>query len=121
MNNIFDYEQAMWNAAQQRDKNAFLKLVSADAAMICGGYRCTGAEYAEIIGDFGISSFEISDFEILCESENTVQVHYIVKTVADSPENADLAGKFHITSIWAKQSGDWMLVFNMDSRIYGEK
>lgn len=121
MNNIRDYEQEMWNAAQQGDKNAFAKLVSPNAVMICGGYRCSGAEYTELISDFGISSFEISGFEVVSETESVVQVHYIVKTTADSPETADLAGVFHVTSTWSKQSGGLMLVFNMDSRIYSEK
>ena len=44
--------------------------------MICGGYRCTGAEYAELISDFGISDFEITDFEVVHETDKTVQVQY---------------------------------------------
>ena len=85
--------------------------------MICGGYRCTGAEYAELISDFGISDFEITDFEVVHETDKTVQVHYIVKTTADTPENADLAGMFHVTSTWENRNSQWVLVFNMDSRI----
>ena len=107
----------MWQAAQNGDKAAFSQLVCADAVMICGGYRCTGAEYAELVADFGISAFEIEDFEVLLETGSIVQVHYIVKTTADDPENADLAGVFHVTSTWQKQNGAWRLVFNMDSRI----
>ena len=36
-------EIQMWEAARNRDKEAFLNIVSEDAVMICGGYRCTGA------------------------------------------------------------------------------
>lgn len=36
---------------------------------------------------------------------------------ADAPENADLAGMFHVTSTWENRGGEWILVFNMDSRI----
>lgn len=36
----------------RRDKAAFLELVDVNAVMVCGGTRCTGAEYAEIIADF---------------------------------------------------------------------
>lgn len=115
--NIQALETAMWQAAKSGDKFTFLQLVSADAVMVCGGYRCTGAEYAEFISDFGISDFEITDFEIVLETENIVQVHYIVRTTADSPENADMAGKFHLTSTWRNFGGEWQLVFNMDSRI----
>lgn len=107
----------MWQAAKDGKKTEFTKLVSADAVMVCGGYRCSGAEYAEFISDFGISAFEIINFEIVHEADKTVQVHYIVKTTASTPENADLAGVFHVTSTWEERNGGWKLVFYMDSRI----
>ncbi len=116
--NILNLETKMWQAAKSGDKTAFLQLVSADAVMVCGGYRCTGAEYAEFISDFEISAFEITDFEIVLETNDIVLVHYIVRTTADSPENADMAGKFHVTSTWRNFDGEWKLVFNMDSRIW---
>lgn len=114
---IYELENKMWQAAQNGNKSEFVKLVAAEAVMVCGGYRCTGAEYAEFVSDFGISDFEITNFEIVHETDKTVQVHYIVKTTADTPENSDLAGMFHVTSTWEKRNGEWVLVFNMDSRI----
>lgn len=116
---IYELENKMWQAAKNGNKAEFAKLVSADAVMVCGGYRCTGAEYAEFISGFGISDFEITDFEVVHETDRTVQVHYIVKTTADAPENADLAGIFRVTSTWENRDGKWVLVFNMDSRIVG--
>ncbi|MBQ8176695.1 MAG: nuclear transport factor 2 family protein [Oscillospiraceae bacterium] len=116
---IYELENKMWQAAKNGNKAAFAKLVSDDAVMVCGGYRCTGAEYAEFVSDFGISAFEITDFEVVHETDNSVQVHYIVRTTANTPENSDLAGTFHVTSTWEKRSGEWVLVFNMDSRIMG--
>ena len=114
---IYRLEQKMWQAAKDGDKTKFAKLVSADAVMVCGGYRCTGAEYDEFVSNFVISDFEITGFEIVHETDKSVQVHYIVKTTADAPENADLAGVFHVTSTWENRGGKWVLVFNMDSRI----
>ncbi len=116
---VYKLENKMWQSAKDGNKTEFTKLVSADAVMVCGGYRCTGAEYAELVGDFGISDFEITNFEIVHETDKTVQVHYIVKTTADTPENADLAGTFHVTSTWEKRDEKLVLVFNMDSRIMG--
>ena len=49
---IRELEEIMWRAAQARDKAAFLELLDVNAGMVCGGTRCTGAEYAEIIADF---------------------------------------------------------------------
>lgn len=114
---IYELENKMWQAAKNGDKTEFAKLVDSNAIMVCGGYRCTGAEYAEFVSNFGISDFEITHFEIVHETDNTVQVHYIVKTTAIAPENADLEGKFHVTSTWGNREGKWVLVFHMDSRI----
>lgn len=118
-NTIFALENKMWQAAKNGDKSAFAKLVDSNAVMVCGGYRCIGAEYAEFISDFGISNFEITCFETVHKTDKTVQVHYVVTTTASTPENADMAGKFHVTSTWEKRDGEWVLVFNMDSRIMG--
>lgn len=56
---IRELEEKMWKAAQARDRAAFLELVDVNAVMVCGGFRCTGAEYAEIIAEFDCASFEI--------------------------------------------------------------
>ena len=120
LNEIYELERKMWDAAVSGDKSAFLDIVSQNAVMVCGGYRCTGAEYAGFIGDFGVAAYEISDFEITAESDDIKTVHYIVNTKADCPESGDMAGKFHVASVWKKTDGKWRLVFNMDSRIMGE-
>ena len=114
MNRFYELETQMWDIALSGNSEDFLKLVSPKAVMVCGGYRCSGAEYGEMIKDFGISSFEISDFEITAENDELASVHYIVNTCADSPENVDLAGTFHVASVWKKQDNEWKLVFNMD-------
>lgn len=115
---IKDLEIKKWESEKANDSNGFLQVVDENAVMICGRYRCTGKEYAEIIKIFDCKNYEISDFEIVAESDNFVQVHYILKTEVSNEENKDLAGKFHITSTWKKNSEKLKLVFNMDSRIY---
>lgn len=114
---IKERETAMWEAARCRDSSAFLNIVNENAVMVCGGYRCSGADYARIIGEFDCKSYVISDFEVVVQSEDLVQVHYIIETTSEKPENSDLAGRFHITSTW-QRSDSWKLIFNMDSRIY---
>ncbi len=88
-----------------------------NAGMVCGGTRCTGAEYAEIIADFDGAAFEIEEFETVCETPDAVQVHYVITTTAEKPENSDLSGKFHITSTWRNTGGRWKHVFNMDRNV----
>jgi len=47
--NVYELEVQMWEAAKNRDAEAFLEVVDESAVMVCGGFRCTGADYAEII------------------------------------------------------------------------
>lgn len=114
---IRELEEQMWKAACARDSAAFLKLVDSNAVMVCGGYRCTGAEYAQIISQFDCSAYEITGFETAAQTDSVVQVHYVIKTEVGNEENRDLAGSFHITSTWEKRGDTWKLIFNMDSRI----
>lgn len=111
------FETAMWEAAKARNPEEFLKLVDENAVMVCGGFRCSGAQYAEIISEFDIADYTITNFEIVAEDENLCQVHYVIKTAVSEERNADLAGVFHITSTWRKNGEDWRLIFNMDSRV----
>lgn len=114
---IYELEVTMWNAAKRRDAEAFLKVVDKDAVMVCGGFRCSGAEYAEIIKEFDVAQYTISNYEIVAESELLCQIHYVIEITVADQRNADLEGLFHISSTWKKQDGSWKLIFNMDSRI----
>ena len=112
-----EYELSMWEAAKNRDVDAFLQVVNQDAVMVCGGYRCTGAEYAQIIREFDIAEYKISEFEVIAKTETLCQIHYVIETTVSEEKNKDLEGKFYITSTWEKNADAWKLIFNMDSRI----
>lgn len=114
---IFEKEYEMWNAASNRDVVCFKKLVAEDAIMICGGYRCLGAEYAEYIKDFYITGYEIKNEEVIFSSEEAVQIHYVIEVKTELPETADFGGVFHVVSLWRLDNNVWKLYFNMDSRI----
>ena len=114
---IMVLETKMWEAAKNRNAVEFLNVVSEDAVMVCGGYRCTGKEYAEIISLFDCKSYNIINFETICEDTSSVQVHYVIKLEVNDDKNSDLAGTFHITTTWKNQDGRWKVVFNMDQRV----
>lgn len=107
----------MWEAAINRSSSSFLELVSENAVMVCGGYRCLGSEYAQVIEEFNLSGYEIVAYETIIATENLVQNHYVICTKVSEGENQDLAGTFHITSTWQKQQEKWKLIYNMDSKI----
>ena len=110
-------ETQMWEAAKNRDAAGFLNVVSEDAVMVCGGYRCTGKEYAEIISFFDCKSYEIIGFEMVSEDVNSVQIHYVIRIEVNDEKNNDLAGTFHITTTWKNRDDKWKVVFNMDQRV----
>lgn len=116
---IKEKEIAMWEAAKSRDGKKFLELVHTDAVMVCGGFRCSGLEYSHIIENFDLTKYVISDYEVIMETVEMCQIHYIIETFVERVENEDLQGKFHITSTWKKMDDAWKLIFNMDSRIVG--
>ncbi len=115
--NIMELELAMWDAAKDRNATAFLEVVDETAVMVCGGFRCSGYEYAQIIKEFDVAQYQILNFEIIEETEQICQIHYVVQTMVSDRKNKDLEGKFHITSTWKNMNGVWKLIFNMDSRI----
>ena len=114
---IKQLEINMWDAAIKRSSSSFLELVSEDAVMVCGGYRCLGSEYAQVIEEFNLSDYEFVVYETIVATENLVQNHYVIVTKASEQENQEFAGTFHITSTWQKQQNQWKLIYNMDSRI----
>ncbi|MBQ8010418.1 MAG: nuclear transport factor 2 family protein [Oscillospiraceae bacterium] len=116
-NEAITLEHRMWKAAQNRDAAAFLEIVSPEAVMVCGGFRCTGKDYAEIIRMFDCKSYEIQEFEIVHEDAVSFQVHYLLKMEVEDVQNSDLAGTFHITTTWHCTDGVWRVVFNMDQRL----
>ncbi|MCR4654603.1 MAG: nuclear transport factor 2 family protein [Lachnospiraceae bacterium] len=110
-------EEGMWKAACGRDAEAFLELVCEDAVMVCGGRRLSGDEYSEIIKDFGCKAYEIEHFEVVCQTEESIQTHYVISLEVCRDKDKDLEGKFHVTTTWRKNNGRWKAVFNMDQRI----
>lgn len=64
----------MWEAAKNRDAEAFLEVVDESAVMVCGGFRCTGADYTEIIKEFDVAQYRISNYEVIEETETLGQI-----------------------------------------------
>lgn len=114
---IIQLEYEMWEAAFHRDAKAFQHLVRPDAVMICGGYQCSGREYAGMIPDFYISGYSIDGMEVISSGIDEVILHYVLRVDVDQKSHKDLEGVFHVVSVWKRIGESWKLAFNMDSRI----
>ena len=77
----------------------------------CGEDNSYGHPHQE-----ALDTFESVGAEVF-RTETQAQVCYNVRTEVASEEDADVAGLFCVTSTWQKQSGEWKLIFNMDSRL----
>ena len=117
LNTVYELEKSMWDAAKNRNREGFLQIVSEDAVMVCGGFRCSGKEYADIISVFDCKSYSMEHFEIVNQDEKSVQVHYVILVEVCNEENKDLAGAFHVTTTWKCINESWKVVFNMDQRV----
>lgn len=117
LNTVYELEKSMWDAAKNRNREGFLQIVSEDAVMVCGGFRCSGKEYADIISVFDCKSYSMEHFEIVNQDEKSVQVHYVILVEFCNEENKDLAGAFHVTTTWKCINESWKVVFNMDQRV----
>lgn len=117
LNKAYELEISMWEAAKNRSSSDFLRIVAEDAVMVCGGLRCTGKEYADIVSVFDCKSYVIEHFEVVNEDERSIQVHYVIHLEVNDARNDDLAGTFHITTTWRNIDGNWKVAFNMDQRI----
>lgn len=116
-NKVIQMEHKMWETVLRKDTDGFKELVLPDAVMICGGYRCLGNEYSDFITDFNISGYSISNMEVISSSDNEVTMHYVIRTQTEDANAQDLAGIFHVVSIWKRKNDAWNLIFNMDSKI----
>ena len=114
---VIGLEHEMWEAGLRRDGGAFRRLISPNAVMICGGYRCGGSEYAEMVADFSISEYAIEQMEVVSASRDEVILHYLLRVAVDNSRDADLAGLFHVISVWKCAGGSWNLILNIDARI----
>lgn len=111
-----ELEMQMWDAAISAVRSRFLTLVSHDAVMIGDGYRVSGEEYSELLADFQLVDYEMTNYEERILSPEIYQCHYVVKTKSNR-QHRNLAGTFHVSSTWQKIDGTWKLVFNFGSRI----
>lgn len=82
------------------------------------GTDAFGSEYAGFLADFPLSGYTIRHMEVIAAGESEVTLHYVVQTQAERADAQDLAGLFHVVSIWKKKEKTWNLLFNMDARIF---
>ena len=123
MNNIMieekvkELEYRMWEAFACGDASSFRTLVSEDAMMICGGLRESGLTYAQIVEQVKLDRYSIRDFVVKRVTSDTVLTNYIV--VVECPDT-DISGTFRVSSLWVQNDNEWRLLFNQDTKLYGE-
>ncbi len=114
---VIGMEKKMWEAFASGNSASFGKIVSADAMMICGGFKESGAEYAKIVENINLSNYELSEFDVKIINPNVILTNYIVKVDC---QDYTLAGTFRVSSLWINEDGNWKVVFNQDSNLVSQ-
>lgn len=114
---VIGMEKKMWEAFASGNSALFGEIVSADAMMICGGFKESGAEYARIVENVNLSNYELSEFDVKVINPNVVLTNYIVKVDC---QDYTLAGTFRVSSLWINEDGNWKVVFNQDSNLVSQ-
>ena len=107
-------EKAVWKAAKEQDQATFDALVDDDARMIFTSGIMTKRQYLDTSSDRKITSYELSDFQVLTPADDTLIVIY----------NARISGVFHgkpasysvrEASVWVQREKGWVAVLNQET------
>ncbi len=111
---IKNLEVQMWEAFSCGNSKLFSEVVSNEAMMICGGYRETGYEYANIVAQIRLDGYEIKDFVVKIINPDSVLTNYVINVECPDPS---ISGVFRVSSLWIKNEDKWELVFNQDTKL----
>lgn len=70
--------------------------------------------YTSVGDSFDCKDYRISEFEVVGENTDFIQVHYMITTTVNNEENKDFAGTFHISTTWKRFGEKFKVIFNMD-------
>ena len=104
-------EQAAWQAFKDKNADGFKKVVHADFR---GVYDAGISDMPKELDDmkkWDMKSFTISDYNIVSVGTDTVMSTYKV-LVQGTYDGKDSSGTFNAGSIWKKEKGGWMAIFN---------
>ena len=119
---LIDLEKKFWQSMISQDTNAATEMLSEPALMVSGhgamkfdhaGYRKMAEQ-----GSMTLTSFELSDVDVMFPSDTTAIVTYRVKQgVAPRGRSESAIQEMNDTSTWVRKGASWQCVMHTETPV----
>jgi hypothetical protein len=115
-----DLEHKFWQSMVDNDTDAALQLLEDPALMVSthGSMMFDHAGYRRMAehGSMVLTSFDISDMDVVFPSESTAILSYDVQQVVKPRgKNEDFVQQMHDTSTWVRKNNRWKCVMHTET------
>jgi hypothetical protein len=108
-------ENAVWQAAKEKDLQLFSALLGDDALMIFTSGVVTKGEYLRSIAERNITSYALSNFSVFIPASDTAIVLYEATITGVFHAKPVTSYKVREASVWVRRSGKWVAVLNQET------
>jgi ketosteroid isomerase-like protein len=117
---IIDLENRFWQSMVNQDTDTALEMLSEPALMVSshGAMKFDHADYRQMAeqGAMVITSFELSDMEVVFPNEATAILSYHVKQeIMPRGEDQPIKQEMNDTSTWIQNGGRWQCVMHTET------
>lgn len=121
---LIDLENKFWQAMVDEDTEAALALLHEPALMVTaqGALQFDHAQYRQMAeqGNMVITSFELSDVNVMFPSDDIAVVTYqVLQTMAERGEDDDegVEQLMADSSVWLRKDGEWRCFMHTETEV----
>ncbi|MBI2770957.1 MAG: nuclear transport factor 2 family protein [Burkholderiales bacterium] len=119
---LIELENRFWQSLVNQDTDTALELLSEPALMVSshGAMKFDHAGYRKMAeqGSMVLTSFELSDMEVVFPNESTAILTYHVRQeMSPRGKSESATQEMNDTSTWVRQAGDWKCVMHTETPV----
>lgn len=118
VNTVIRLEKRVWKTAQQREAEAFAKLVPSDAIMIFQSGIVSQPEYLATMHERTISRYELRNIRGFMPNARTVILYYEALRLGEEAGDAFPEGTVIESTTWIKRGRQWVAILNQETPIH---
>ena len=118
INTVIGLEKRVWKTAQQREADAFAKLVPSDAIMIFQSGIVSQREYLATMSERSISRYELRNIRGFMPNARTVILYYEALRLGEEAGTAFPEGTVIESTTWIKRGRRWVAILNQETPIH---
>lgn len=118
VNTVIRLEKRVWKTAQQREAEAFAKLVPSDAIMIFQSGIVSQPEYLATMHERTISRYELRNIRGFMPNARTVILYYEALRLGEEAGDAFPEGTVIESTTWIKRGREWVAILNQETPIH---